>query len=203
MKPGTLWQTLFLNLKVGFYYLRSFLKKDWQLEDYPLEYNTYDLEKNQAIEAEFGKMHNYQPVLYSVRVIGWLLMFGHGNTKEEAYQKLVEQFSAYRASGSVLPRPGSASDPAAKIQFASADEMEKYDYLWDEFCQKILHMEPDDVYVSDGSTLEDFMFESLDDYYRRIALVYKLNKEDFESTTIVKILARIHQDRQKRFGGRA
>jgi|SRR5687768_11801653 len=78
-------------------YALSFFKRQWTLDDYPI-----DLWRQwpgyQADESA--------PVVFVARIAGWQALVGSGTTEQEAISDLRRQFEDYRRMAERLPRPG-------------------------------------------------------------------------------------------------
>ncbi|MDQ3070873.1 MAG: hypothetical protein M3R55_14240 [Acidobacteriota bacterium] len=78
-------------------YAASFLKKTWDLEDYPVEV----WQKWRGFEApEEG------PAVFVARIVGWPSLLGTGESAEAAHRDLARQFAGYKSTRAELPRPG-------------------------------------------------------------------------------------------------
>ena len=78
-------------------YAASFFKRQWQLEDYPLEvwqqWPGYDA-------GETAK------TVFVARISGWPAITGAGDSEAAAIADLRRQLDGHRALGGTLPRPG-------------------------------------------------------------------------------------------------
>ena len=88
-----------MNLKVIKKYLASFLKTDWELSDYPLEYKHYKVYKNDSPNPE-----RFKPIAECIMIINWPQMQGNGDTEEEALENLKQAFKIYKVDHEKLPR---------------------------------------------------------------------------------------------------
>ena len=60
--------------------------------------------------------------------------------------------------------------------------------------QRVLHINPDECFVTDESSLWDFHTgNDNQDYIRRIALLYEVDVSDLDPPTLVAIARRIHE----------
>ena len=124
------------------------------------------------------------------RVINWPLMFGHGQTKEEAYADLKRHFEEYKGGSKTLPRPGTKVRP--EIELAPTVEIEQYEPLANEFFEKILAMSYNECLVTDESSLWDFHGgEANEEYHRKITQVYGVDVSNIENGNLVQIFERI------------
>ena len=151
----------------AWFYLRSFFRRSWTLDDYPVVVRRQDPPPDSADTP--AAMRGLPPY---VAMIDGIVIAGLGDTPESARAQLAERFEDYRASHATLPRPGTQ----APVTFASTTRLEAHGTLRDEFIERILHMEPTEVFVSDASSLSDFP-ESVEDYGRRILLLYGVDIE--------------------------
>jgi hypothetical protein len=168
------------RVKRAWYYLRSFFRWPWTFADYPVVVH------RQGPLAD-GALPEY------VAMIDGMILAGLGDTPESARAELAERFEAYRAAHDTLPRPGTQ----APITFATATRVELHGTLRDEFVERILRMEW--AFMSDESSLTDFP-EELDEYGRRIMLLYGIDIDQLADRRIATILDAI-ADRPAR-GGR-
>ena len=83
-------------------YAASFFKRQWQLEDYPLEvwqqWPGYDA-------GETSK------AVFVARITGWSAIIGAGDTEAAAIADLRRQLDGLRAVAGSLPRPGTHIEP--------------------------------------------------------------------------------------------
>lgn len=171
------------NLKVFSKYILSFLKTNWMLEDYPVRFRHFRVDESEA-------RRRLTPVPWMARVINWPLMFGHGQTKEEAYADLKRHFEEYKGERKTLPRPGTRVRP--EIELAPTVEIEPYEPLAAEFFEKVLAMNYGECLVTDESSLWDFHGEETnEEYHRKIVEVYGVDVSDIESGNLVQIFKRI------------
>lgn len=118
--------------------LKSYFKKDWDIEDYPIE--IYRNENAGEDKVKFG-----------AKVIEWVAMVGHGETKEKALEDLKERFRLFKGNNE-LPRPGTK----VPLQFASTKVIDSYEDLAVDFFEKVIGLSYHDCFVSDQSSLTDF-----------------------------------------------
>lgn len=65
-----------------FKYLKSFLKSDWELLDYPIRY------RRQEVPFEFKQNSKLKMFEWTAQIINWWSLCGDGKTKEEALESL-------------------------------------------------------------------------------------------------------------------
>jgi hypothetical protein len=172
-----------VDLKAVSKYISSFFKTNWTLEDYPVRFQHFRVD-------ESGAGRRLTPVPWMARVTNWPLMFGHGQTKEEAYADLKRHFEKYKGESQTLPRPGTRVKP--KIELAPTVEIEQYEPLAGEFFEKVLAMNYGECLVTDESSLWDFHGEETnEEYHRKIVEVYGVDVSDVESGNLVQIFKRI------------
>jgi hypothetical protein len=163
-------------------YLLSFTKSDWGLEDYPV---TFVQQESNVSILGLG-----EPLPWSAQIINWWLMVGMGDTKEAALRNLTRNFNDYKRQHASLPRPGTP----VLLQFASFYEISLYDSLACDFFQKILERNYDDVFISDESSLWDFLFpEDYADVIELIKQTYQVDVSDIRTGSFVEIFRRIYQ----------
>ncbi len=170
-------------------YIQSFFKSDWTLEDYPIEFRHFDIDES--------SMHRrFTPAPWFVRIANWWAMFGHGQTKTEAYGELKRRFDEYKNRGLTLPRPGARKRP--QIEMASRVEIEQYEQVAIDFFEKILGMSYRDCLITDESSLWDFPGDETNTvYHHKIAEVYGTDASDIESGNLVQIFRRISEKGKK------
>jgi hypothetical protein len=79
-------------------------------------------------------------------------MVGHGETPNAAIVALRRSFNLFKAN-SVLPRPGTI----VKLAFAPSQNIDRYADVAEDFLNRIFHMNYNDMFLSDGIALEDFI----------------------------------------------
>lgn len=161
----------------------SFLKSNWTLNDYPIEFRqqeTHDLSGT-----------NLTMYPWEARIINWYWMNGDGNSKEEAYNKLKDRFDAHKADVLELPRPGTR----VKFRFASVSRIDKVDKEALEFFRDIFEMDYYGMFISDESSIYDFCLtdERLKEIEQKIQVKYGIQINDIERLKIVSILERIQE----------
>lgn len=187
MKPTV--DQIGLYARASIKYLTSFLKSDWTLADYLVRFRHFRME-----ESEAGRRR--RPTPWTAQVVYWPLMFGCGQTREEAYADLQRRFDEYKGGGRALPRPGTR----VKLEFelATTVEIERYEPLAGEFFAQILAMDYHECLVTDESSLWDFHDEETNEaYHRKIVAVYGVDVSDVESGNLVRIFQRICESRRQ------
>lgn len=169
-------------LKVQLKYIFSFLKHDWELEDYPIR-----ITHHKVGDCKPGS--RFVPIPWIALVINWPLMSGFGNTKKEALSELQNKFSAFKTKNK-LPRPG--TNVPIEVRFASSTEIEQYEHIAVDFFKKILNLDYYECLITDESSLWDFHSEETNDHlHEKIAFVYEVDVADIKSGNLVEIFARI------------
>jgi hypothetical protein len=103
--------------------LFSYLKSDWDFEDYPIE--TWSNPKAKQASDAFG-----------ARIINWSIMVGHGETTVQAIEDLRVQFRLFRDNNDSLPRPGIK----VPLKFASTEQIDKYEDIAVDFFKRVLNI---------------------------------------------------------------
>ncbi len=174
-----------MSLLTKYKYILSFLKSDWTLKDYPVVFIQADPDAPSC-----PGLCAAPP--WTASIAGWFPMFGFGETKEEAYADLQRQFGNYKAGGGTLPRPGTIKFPES----APTTELDSYDELVDDFIEKILELDPSTCWITDWSSLGEFIFKTDEEYKQKIAEVYGVDVSDIESGNLVEILQRIRENQK-------
>lgn len=123
--------------------LLSYTKSSWNLSDYPLRYRK---QKDTKGEYNIGELK-----LWNLQIINWWTMSGLGDTKEEAYQMLKNNFESYLLHNKA-PRPGTK----VPLQFADTKQIDQLEEVAADFFDKILNYNYYDCFISDRSSLSDF-----------------------------------------------
>jgi len=159
------------QLYATYKYFLSFLKKDWYLKDYPVRI------KNQ------GKNNSKIPQ-WSAQVINWWTLNGLGETRQEAFEELRKSLSYFKESNGYLPRPGTN----VPIEFASSHELDKYRDIVNRIISEVLGFHPDEVYLSDESSLWELCEDdTLDEYYKKLRSAFGIDVSHIESGNLVEI----------------
>tara|TARA_R100000541_G_C1850972_1_gene77588 strand:+ start:55 stop:561 length:507 start_codon:yes stop_codon:yes gene_type:complete len=127
------------QLKAKIKYLKSFLKSEWDFDDYPLE--TW---KNQNAEQN--------DLEYGAKFTNWWSLVAHGETENQAVENLKKHLSDFKENNTEIPRPG-ANVP---LEFTESDRIEKNEQIAVEFFDKIIGINFYDCFISDLSSLHDF-----------------------------------------------
>jgi hypothetical protein len=166
---------IFRRIKSYTYYLLSYRKSDWELDDYPIRYEFYEKSKK-------------RPAFWNATIIGWVAMWSSGKTRKDAFQNLKRRFLAYKNRGDTLYRPGID----APIKWASTTEVSKYRTLSIEFFEKILNITNNRWWISDQSSLWVMVEpEARPDVIKRIQERYGVDISDIEDGNFVTIFKRI------------
>jgi hypothetical protein len=96
-----------------------------------------------------------------------------------------------------------SNDEKPEVTFASTEKISRYDYLLDDFIEKVLGLEW--AWVSDISSLRDFTsrteYDEEEDQKKCAQFVWRIRKEygvdvsDIEDGNLVRILERISESR--------
>lgn len=172
---------LFLQIRAGFKYLKSFSKSEWTIHDYPVRFRHF---KTDGTEPA-GRL---KPVPWSAQIINWWQMNGVGETKEAAFADLKEKLQAAKERNGSLPRPGTG----LPIEFASTDQISLHWNIAEDFFSRVLEMDYADCWISDESSLWDFHGEESNDHLnKKVWETYRVDISDIEDGKLVKIFQRI------------
>lgn len=159
--------------------LRSFFRRPWTLDDYPVV-----IRRQEPLDdSELPLVMRGLPWLPYIATVDGMFITGLGDTPQAARDQLAERFAEYRASHDTLPRPGTQ----APVTFASTTRLEAHGTLRDEFIERVLHMGPSWVFVSDESSLSEFP-EGNEEYGRRTMLLYGIDIESLPDDAFTTIL---------------
>ena len=164
------------RLRRTWYYLRSFTRRDWTLDDYPISVRRQEMEPGEDAPTPTATLPAY------VAMVDGLFVAGGGDTPEAARANLAENFAEYRESCDTPQRPGTQ----ARVTFASTVRLEAHGTLRNEFIERVLKMDPGFVFVSDESSLRDFP-DGVDEYNRRIMLIYGVDVDQLENCELATI----------------
>jgi hypothetical protein len=171
-------------------YILSFFKRDWNLRDYPLQ--IIDQYPN-GLPMNLPTEGSLRPIKWVVRVPGWLRMSGYGDTQDDAYSDLQRKFHEFKMEGNKLPRPGTK----LPIQIASHEQIDRYEYIAQDFFPKILDMDYGRILIiTDISSLWNFLHENEEEYIMRIHDVYGVDISDIEDGSLVRIFERIETEKR-------
>jgi hypothetical protein len=171
--------------RIAFAWAISFVKSDWPIESYPLRFRHFD-------HSGYTGPDRLRPVDWSVRVLRWTGMQGHGESRDAATANLRKNFSRYRLAGEPLPRPGSYK----AIEFAKSEKLEGYPEIEEDFVRHILDVEW--AFLSDESSLWDFSSDDdLKELYERIRKRYGIDVSDIEGANLVATFDRIRRSSKR------
>jgi len=89
------------QIRAGFKYLKSFLKTEWTINDYPVRF------RHLKTAGQDGGNSRLKPFAWSAQIINWWQMHGAGETKEAAFADLKAKFqTAEEQKGSLLCQVG-------------------------------------------------------------------------------------------------
>lgn len=160
-------------------YIASFLKKDWELSDYPVRFR-------ERRDSDHVNSDRIPPPRWVATIYRWPGPAGTGNTKDEAYSELERHFLKIKENPEPLYRPGTARP----LVFASSDRVDQVPELRDDFVRKILDCEW--AFMSDEASLWDFHSE-LDNeaMFLRTGEVYGVDVSYIPGAIIADILQQI------------
>ena len=159
------------QLLASFKWAMSFFKSEWELKDYPVRFR------------EQGKEDPSIP-RWSAQIVNWWQISGVGDTKQEAWQNLLESFCAAKEYKGRLPRPGTGFP----IEFASSDELDRYWHVASRILEEVLGYDPNGIFVSDESSLWDFSRdEDISAYQNEIRKIFGVDVSHIESGNLVEI----------------
>jgi hypothetical protein len=169
-------------------YVLSYLKSDWDLQDYPIRY------RRQQPENDIKWMRTPS---WSVSIVNWWVLCGMGSSKQEAYEDLRRNFLMHKQRPESLPRPGTA----VPLVFARTNEIARYDDIATDFLLRVLGIDYSQSFISDQSTLADFLFVEDDATYRanmnacclKVRTIYGTDISDIENGELWRIFARIRE----------
>jgi predicted RNase H-like HicB family nuclease len=138
-----------MSIRTYVKYLLSFSKKDWDIEDYP-------------IEVYLNKNAGEENVKYGARILNWAGMVGHGSTKELAIESLKEHFLMYKDNNEKVPRPGTN----VPLKFASTEKIDMYEEIAVDFFRKVFNADYYDGFFSDQSWL-GYLESLIDDEFEQ------------------------------------
>jgi len=159
------------------YFVRSFFRRTWTLDDYPVVINA---QRDRAAAPD--ERGTWRPP-YAARIEGMFLV-GMGLTADAARADLRTRFEQFQ-NEKPLPRPGTWQP----IEFAASDRIEAFGALRDDFVARVLQMEW--AFISDESTLDDF--PEPEELNRRIMLLYGVDADRLPDRRIVTLLDAIQR----------
>jgi hypothetical protein len=173
---------LLFQIKAGNKYLKSFLKTDWTIKDYPLRFRHF------KTAGQHDDNSRLKPFPWSAQIINWWQMHGTGETKEAAFADLKARFQIAKEQKGSLPRPGTG----LPIEFASTDQISLHWNIAEDFFNRVLDKNYHDCWISDESSLWDFHHhESNDHLNKKVWECYRVDISDIEDGNLVKIFQRI------------
>jgi len=149
------------RIKAFYKYILSFIKKDWEFEDYPLE--TWENSNSEQMDIKFG-----------AGFTNWSLFVVHGESKKNAIENLKIQFKNYKANNTEIPRPGKN----VPIQFGETTEIDKYESIAVDFFDKIISVDYYSSFISDYSCLEEFDLD-IEEAVRKIKTAYNIEPDKY------------------------
>jgi hypothetical protein len=170
-------------LLIALKWLLSYLRKDWELNDYPIR-----------LRAQ----HNVpDEIAWHARVLNWLGPTGLGSTQEQALSDLHANLRLAREerarNNQAMPRPGEK----VPLQFASAVSVDADPALLDDFIENILGISPSGIFISDLSSLGDFgIVEDVEVLKQRIFDRYEIEITEPETVLVADILERVRASRR-------
>jgi hypothetical protein len=178
------------RVKIAWYWLLSFRKRSWTLNDYPIHL------REQVPDSAYANSPRFKHYRYSAFVLNWHI-HAAGETKSEAMTNLAMAYeNACKEKldkGENLPRPGTKI--AFEIQIAAQDKISRFPELLNDFIQRVLGHEW--AFLTDESTLWDFHTdETNDNYYSKIKDVYGVDVSDLKDGRIYEILERINANQR-------
>lgn len=177
---------LTIKIRSYFKYLLSFLKRDWDLADYPVIVRYQDPEKHPP-PAGIGQV---EPIPWFASIDKWFQMFAPGETREEALENLRQNFGTYKAKHATLPRPGTL----VELEMALTQQVDRFADLAHDFISKIVEgVNPNFVFISDSSSLWDFPYEDKAKQIARIKEIYGVDVSDIQDGNLAKIFDRIRK----------
>jgi hypothetical protein len=167
--------------------LFSYLKSNWDFDDYPIR--TWSNPNAKQASVAFG-----------AGIINWSTMVGHGETTAQAIEDLRVQFRLYRDNNDSLPRPGTN----VPLKFASTEQIDKYEDIAVDFFKRALNMDYYDGFYSDGSILEYFSppndegaKQMRKEIIRRTLLFYNIDITDDYDEPLYRIFEHIRKRRER------
>lgn len=171
------------RLRMKAKYWLSFLKREWQLRDYPIRVREFATHP----DPPGSRWHSPR---YEAFIEGWHLT-GFGETEAEARTQLAAAFAKAKAAPEPIPRPG----VVVPFDFASTDRIDAHGALVDDFLDRVLGVHG--AWVSDLSGLWEFCIgEPEQVYLGKIREIYGVDCSDFAQARLVDILDRIAAHRE-------
>ena len=166
------------TLRVVWKYARSFLKRDWSADDYPVRV------REQPAHAP----HEDVP-RYAAQIINWWALTGLGETPEEALEDLARKLEEFKRRHGYLHRPGRE----VPITYAATDGIDAHAATAQRFLVEVLGFRPDSsVFISDQSSLYDFEGRCGGaDLVEKTRNVFGVDVSDIEDGNLLRIFERI------------
>jgi hypothetical protein len=171
------------KLRAALKFLLAFLKRDWEIEDYPIRFRFQKADMS-------GATSRRKLIPWIAQVVNWWALSGHGNTKADAYADLRSKFQARKAKGGRLPRPGTK----VPIEFASTLEVDRLKGIGRDFLARVLDLDPDKCFISDESSLWDFHYQATNAaLYEKIQDIYGVDVSDIKGAKLCAIFCKIEK----------
>jgi hypothetical protein len=169
-----------LKLRAFIKYIFSFFQRSWNLSDYPIRIKKFRIDPTAP-----GR---FKQAPWAAQIINWWQMGGHGDTRQAALENLRTVFLKRKADGKPFPRPGTGLPP----EFASTEEISKYDEFAKEFFPRVLGLNYEDCFISDETSLWDFHNDDSNAFLeQKIGLLYGVDISDVKNGSLVEIFKRI------------
>ncbi len=169
-----------VELHVLFKYLASFVKREWNVKDYPIRM-THPVGHYDPLPRDLTI------VPWHVQIVRWGQMFGTGATKQAALADLQLKLETYKQQYRTLPRPGTH----VPLQFAPTDHIDQYEPIARDYLRRILNKDYDHCFISDESSLLDFFSD--EDYVEKTRQIYGVDISDIADGNLVQIFKRLRQ----------
>ncbi len=148
------------QLKAKIKYLKSFLKSDWNFNDYPLE--TWKNPNAEPKDLEYG-----------AKFTNWWSLVANGESENQAVENLKKHFVDFKKNNTDIPRPGTN----VSLEFSETDRIEKYVDIAVDFFDKIIGINFYDCFISDLSSLHDFDLAN-EETFKKIESEYGIIPKD-------------------------
>lgn len=171
-------------------WLTSYLKNEWTAADYPLRWSGPDDAAEPRVHLTDMAGVELPLAPWSVAIVDWPLMSGSGQSRREALAALNASLARYETEEGPLPRPGTAQP----LKFAGDERIEAHRAIVDRILIGALTFPPEDVWVSDGSSLSDFAVEDgveVAELQARIGRMYDVDISHIEDGNLAAIAEHI------------
>ena len=189
------------SLLAAWKFLRSFVTRDWSLEDYPVRVESFpDVLKRWVFDGHPLRTEYYPNVVerqvrcppwsdtWLAHVINWPEMSRFGDSADDALARLRTDFAEWNAAGDPLPRPG-ICPPVVE---APAHRIAEHPDLAADFFRRVLNLDDGQEWVSDEADLRCFHREASNDrHVDKILLTYRVDMSDIADGPVVAIFERI------------